>query len=176
MNDQLIPSLSALKLFSQMLSSQNIPHALGGSGLIFALGGSCTVHDWDLTMHTTWDKLQNALNDIPHQYLKCDGIFATDFRCNLNFLDANFDLMNAFAIKDQNDIYRMPLKVTGHWNGVPLGCPEEWIKVYGLINRPEKVKLLEDCLAKLTPQEPVDQSALDELCQRVGHSLHCHHK
>jgi hypothetical protein len=133
-----------LLTISAIFKNAGIEFALGGSGLMYAIGLTQEVHDWDLTTDEPWSKIEPLLKGFDYQYLEADEFYATTYRCKFKVGSSNIDLMGHFSIKTQAGIHHVPTTVTQHWQGVPLGDPEAWAHAYKLMGRSEKSKLLFD--------------------------------
>jgi hypothetical protein len=56
--------------------------------------------------------------------------------------DGTVELIVAFAFHVKGGIVHVPTRVTGRWDGVPLGSPEAWAVAYALLGRGAKSDLL----------------------------------
>jgi RimJ/RimL family protein N-acetyltransferase len=94
-----------------------------------------------------------------------DGNYATAYRCKINIDNTSIDLMGRFAIRVDGEIHNVKTKITGTWEGVPLGCPEEWSLAYSLIGREEKARLLKNgnVTVSLVPLSSDDAEAVYSL-------------
>lgn len=114
--------------------------ALGGSGLLAALGLTGHVRDWDVTTDAGPHAVQDALAaaGIPcTPQPSGDGPYATRAKLRVDGGDNDIDLIVGFAIRTQGGIHHLPVRVTGHWRGLPLADPAVWAHAYHLIGRGE---------------------------------------
>ncbi|MCC6278818.1 MAG: hypothetical protein IT289_12975 [Oligoflexia bacterium] len=142
-----IPSLEALTTLSVKLSQLTIKHSLGGTGLLYALGLLKDVHDWDIQVDAAFEDLKDLLTDYKWTRLDQTERFASKFLVQLNVDGTIIDLIGEFAIRDlKGAIHKIQNIVSGYWKGVPLGSPEQWHKAYQLMNRPDRVQILDKFL------------------------------
>lgn len=66
-----------------------------------------------------------------------DGPYATRAKLRVDGGDNDIDLIVGFAIRTQGGIHHLPVRVTGHWRGLPLADPAVWAHAYHLIGRGE---------------------------------------
>ena len=136
------PSIDDLITVSKIFKNVGLEFALGGSGLMHALGLTVTVHDWDLTTDEPWNKVEPLLRNFDFRYLEADEFYATKYRCKFKVGNSNIDLMGGFAIKTDAGIHHVATEITGQWQGVPMGSPEAWALAYKLMGRSEKAEML----------------------------------
>jgi hypothetical protein len=77
-----LPPLEPLRAVLARLEAAGVPHALGGSGLLAALGLVERVNDWDVTCDADLDTLANLFADSPHERFGNSGCHA-DHKLNL---------------------------------------------------------------------------------------------
>ncbi|RBM21665.1 hypothetical protein DI005_09045 [Prauserella sp. PE36] len=53
------------------------------------------------------------------------------------------DVMVNFALTGPAGVEALPTRVTGEWQGLPIGDPEVWARAYRLLGREAKADLLE---------------------------------
>ena len=124
------PPLPPLLETLARLERAGIPHALGASGLCAALGLVDHVNDWDVTCEADLDTLAALFADRPHERFGNSGCHA-DHKLNL---EANgIELIARFAFFVPGGVVRIPTRVTGRWNGAPVGSPEAWAVAYALM-------------------------------------------
>ncbi len=126
----LAPLLGALA----RLRDAGVPHALGASGLCASLGLVDSVNDWDVTCEADLDTLAALFADQPHERFGNSGCHA-DHKLNLE--GGGIELIARFAFFVEGGIVRIPTRVTGEWNGVPVGSPEAWAAAYWLMGELE---------------------------------------
>jgi hypothetical protein len=147
-----VPSLEALKDLSSRLKKANIKHALGGSGLLYYLGLTDTVNDWDITTDAPIEKVTPLLSDLKYEIINPSGIYDSKYLCKIKCDNASIDLIGEFAIKAGTKIFRLPTLVTADWDGIPIGSPAAWAKAYELMGRHDKSKILNQYLKdKMSP-------------------------
>ena len=131
-----LPPLEPLRRALARLAAAGVPHALGGSGLLAALGLVDVVHDWDVTCDATLDGLAGVFADLPHERFGNSGCHA-DHKLNLE--GGGIELIARFAFFVPGGIVRIPTLATRTWNGVPVGSPEGWAVAYALMGELEGV-------------------------------------
>jgi hypothetical protein len=124
--------------------------ALGGSGLLVALGLTETARDWDLTVDAPEHVVRAALRDTGLSFrdgTARGGRYATECRFVIDGGDHSVDLLVGFALYGPSGIETLPTRISGHWNGLPLADPAVWARAYRLLDRPAKARALERWLA-----------------------------
>jgi len=128
-----------------------VPHALGASGLLAALGLVDHVNDWDVTVETDVDAL---VAHYPAAGFSRHGNSGGHADHKLTFAAERTELIARFAFFVPGGIVHIPTVVTGHWNGVPLGSPAAWAAAYAIMaeqesdpRRGERAELLFDWIA-----------------------------
>ncbi|PMB02062.1 hypothetical protein CEN49_26460 [Fischerella thermalis CCMEE 5273] len=145
------PSLAALKRVSATLEEAGLEHALGGSGLLVALGLHQQSNDWDLTTEASLIAVTDALAVAAVPFVRLGGSvpFASRFLLVATVAGTQLDLIGRFAIHSEGGVCRIPTISCMRWNGVPVGSPEAWAVAYALMGREEKANLLFRYLAKV---------------------------
>lgn len=158
------PLRNALALV-RPLEAAGIECALGGSGLLAALGLGSEVRDWDLTTDVPWtrslDVLWRALPaddrsrgpasrarrraDLGAVLAGTDELHADH---KLMFPELHAELIHHFAFYMKGNVVHVPTRVSGRWKGIPLGSPEGWAIAYDLMGRDAKAELLFGRLAE----------------------------
>jgi hypothetical protein len=133
------PSLEPLLEVVARIEAEGIGCALGGSGLLAALGLARTVRDWDLTAEAPLERLLPIARGWRHETADSSGVHAD---AKLVFPDLAIEVIARFAFHAPEGVVRIPTVVTGRWRGVPLGSPEAWAVAYHLLGRPAKRDLL----------------------------------
>jgi hypothetical protein len=128
------PPLAPLHILLAPLDAAGIPHALGGSGLLAALGLVNHVNDWDVTVEADVDTLA-ALHPA-HAFTR-HGNSGGHADHKLTFAAERTELIARFAFFVPGGIVRIPTVVTGRWNGVPLGSPVAWAAAYAIMAQQE---------------------------------------
>jgi len=134
-----IPPIEPLLVLVARFEAEGIRCALGGSGLLAALGLTETVHDWDLTVDAPLDQLVPLAGGWPFETAGSSGVHAD---AKLMFPGHSIEVIARFAFHGPGGVIRIPTVVTGRWRGVPLGSPEAWLAAYHLLERPAKRDLL----------------------------------
>ena len=143
-----MPNKTALTEISDRLKKCNITFALGGSGLLSFFGCQTEIHDWDLTTDAPMEVVEAALTGLKYSRIAPSGIYATKYLIKIKLLGASIDLMGGFALKTDDGIYEVPTIVTDFWDGVPVGSPDVWIRVYDLLGRHVKADMLRSVIHK----------------------------
>jgi hypothetical protein len=128
------PPFDCLYLVSSHLSASGIEHALGGSGLMHALGLEERVCDWDITTDAPPETVHAALRDLAPTLHGNSGIHADH---KVVCFEGAVEVICRFAFFAPGGLVRIPTIVTGMWRGIPLGSPEAWAVAY-LLMREEK--------------------------------------
>ena len=121
------------------LESSGITVALGGSGLLAALGLATTVHDRDLTTDAPRERVEAALEGIAWDYKGSDEHHADE---KLMIPSLELEIIRGFAFFTGGGIVRVPTVVTQRWGGLPVGSPVAWAVAYGLLEREPKCEAL----------------------------------
>ena len=133
------PPLEPLLEIVARLEGEGIRCALGGSGLLAALGLGTVVRDWDLTAEAPLERLLPVARRLPHETAGSSGVHAD---AKLLFPGLAIEIIARFAFHGPRGVIRIPTVVGGRWHGVPLGSPEAWAVAYHLLERPAKRDLL----------------------------------
>lgn len=139
------PPLALLRGFVERLERSGLTVALGGSGLLAALGLDDTVRDWDLTCDDPLDRVVAALDGEPFVHHGSDALHADQ---KLALADATVEVILGFAFHVEGAVVRIPTIVSARVEGIPLASPECWAVAYGLLGRPAKSDALFDHLAR----------------------------
>ena len=144
-------SLDVVRAVADALAARSIQVALGGSGLLAALGLADQVRDWDLTTDAEPAEVAGALTAAGLAYSRAssgDGPYATRARLCVDAGDHQVDLIIGFAVRTADGrVQPLPTRVTGWWQGLPLGDPAVWATGYRLIGRAERAAALDRWLA-----------------------------
>ena len=142
-----VPPLDVVLRTVDVLNHHGIETALGGSGLLAALGLTARVRDWDLTTDADPDAVRAALATAgldPVVVNSGDGRYATRARYRVDGGDHEIDLIVGFAVRDDDGTtVPLPTRVTGRWQELPLGDPAVWARAYRLIGRREPAERLQ---------------------------------
>jgi hypothetical protein len=137
------PPLPPLLALLARAETEGIRVALGGSGLLAALGLAERVGDWDLTTDAPLERLVPLAGSWPFETAGSSGVHAD---AKLMFPGHSIEIIARFAFFGPRGVIRIPTVVSGRWRGVPLGSPEAWLAAYHLLERPAKRDLLLDHL------------------------------
>lgn len=139
------PPLPLLRDFVERLERAGLTVALGGSGLLAALGLGDTVRDWDLTCDDPLDRVVAALDGEPFVHKGSDELHADQ---KLALADGTVEVILGFAFQVAGAVVRIPTVVSARVEGIPLASPEGWAIAYGLLGREAKSDALFDHLAR----------------------------
>ncbi len=139
------PPLAPLREVVERLEGAGIACALGGSGLLMALGLVEQVHDWDLTTDASPAAVLAALAG---RDLVLHGNSGDHADHKVVTAGGAIEVIARFAFRVPGGVARIPTIVSGRWRGVPLGSAEAWAAAYVLLGRPAKAELLFAHLAR----------------------------
>jgi hypothetical protein len=139
------PPLEPVQALVGRLERAGIVVALGGSGLLAALGLTDTVRDWDLTTDAGLAPVLAALAGEQVEHQGSDELHADQ---KLMLAGGTIEVILGFAFHTERGVVRIPTVVTGRWEGLPLGSPEAWAVAYHLLGRPEKSETLWGALGR----------------------------
>lgn len=125
--------------------------ALGGSGLLVALGLADAANDWDVTVDAPVSAVTEALDAGGFGYRDetlTTGVYATGLRLVVAVDGHDIDLLVNFALRGPHGVEPLPARVTGRWRGLPVGDPVVWERAYRLLGRGAKAALLERWLTE----------------------------
>jgi hypothetical protein len=130
-----LPPIEPLRACLARLEAAGVPHALGGSGLLAALGLVDHVNDWDVNCDADLDTLASLFAGQPHERFGNSGCHA-DHKLNLEH--NGIELIARFAFFVDGGVVRIPTKVTRRWRELPVGSPEGWAVAYALMGELEE--------------------------------------
>lgn len=133
------PPIGPLRGLVARIEDAGLVCALGGSGLLVALGLAREAHDWDLTTDAPRERLETLLSDLRPAHVGSGGIHADQ---KLVFEASKTECIIGFAFHVGGAVVRVPTRVTGRWKDVPIGSPEAWAIAYTLLGRAPKADLL----------------------------------
>jgi hypothetical protein len=136
--------------FFSLLKKHNISFSLGGSGMLVALGllPASERNDWDILSDCPMDQILPLLTDSKH--IQPQKPFASEYLLKFEHLGEKIDWIGKFAIYDQNNhLHQFTSMPHSYHLGVPLSDPKDWLKVYELLNRKDKVEILKSYLHRL---------------------------
>jgi hypothetical protein len=152
------PPVGPLRSLVDRLEDCGITVALGGSGLLAALGLIDTVRDWDLTTDADLDRVQAVLADPSARHHGSDALHADQ---KLVLAGGSIELILGFAFHTGRGVVRIPTVVAARWQGLPLGSPEGWAVAYDLLGRHEK----SESLWRLLERRGADPSRVKRLLE-----------
>jgi hypothetical protein len=121
------------------LESAGLVTALGGSGLLAALGLGTEAHDWDLTTDASPDEVAAVFVGTELERVGSSGIHADH---KIRLAGGAVEIICGFAIRSGAGVVRIPTIVSACLEEVPLGSPEAWAVAYALLGRAEKSERL----------------------------------
>ena len=122
---------------------------LGGSALLYALGLSDRVRDWDLVTDVPAEQVAQVLaaRGLPAERRSGDSPqFATAALFQVGAGDHDIDVMVDFAVPAAAETVVIPPRSWRSWNQMMLADPQDWELAYRLMGRVEKAELLHDWL------------------------------
>lgn len=153
------PPLRPLRDVVARIEGAGLACALGGSGLLVALGLARRARDWDLTTDAPRTRLEPLLADLIPEHVGPNGVHA-DQKLVLPAL--RIECIIGFAFHAGGPIVRIPTRVMRRWRGLPVGSPEAWAVAYALLGRSAKSDLLFAHLARRGADAQVVDLLLDE--------------
>ena len=138
------PPLPPLLDVVRRLEDGGLVTALGGSGLLGALGLAIEARDWDLTTDSAAEEVEARLAGLEVERFGPSGLHADH---KLRVAGGSIEIICGFAIRVGESVVRIPTAVRGRAAGVPLGSPEAWAVAYALLGRREKSERLMQWLA-----------------------------
>jgi hypothetical protein len=124
------PDWASLLAVSSALTAAGVSHALGGSGLLQFLGADIEANDWDITTDAPESDVTGVVRRFAHRRLERIPPFESEYAYKLSVGSGTVDLLGGFAVFDGHEVVRCRTIVTGYRDGVPLGSPSEWAKMY----------------------------------------------
>ncbi|UFU07228.1 hypothetical protein [Ruania halotolerans] len=126
--------------------------ALGGSGLLRALGIDVPVNDWDLITDAEPQRVREVIGSLglPVREVAGDSAqFSTRalFQVSDPGTGREIDVMVDFAIIDDGRPVPIPVRPYRRWRGMWLAHPQDWALAYRLMGRTEKAAQLRSWLA-----------------------------
>lgn len=140
-----IPDPTAARRVLDRLESHGLVGAIGGSGLLAALGLTRVVHDWDITTDGAPSSVEIALIEAGYPYRSGsagEGNFATTALYAVDAISHEVDVIVGFAVRSEGRRVDLPTRVTGLWRGLPLADPSVWEQAYRMMGQTTKADLL----------------------------------
>jgi hypothetical protein len=139
------PPFDNLWLVLDRLDAARIPHAVGGSALLASLGLVSRVRDWDITADADIDALVSVLAEFAGERFDSSGVHADH---KLTLFGGEVEVIARFALRSDAGVFRVPLRETAAWHGMPVASPEAWAVAYALMGRDAKAEMLFAHLAR----------------------------
>ena len=140
-----VPELGVVQLVLHSLKESGLVAAIGGSGLLAALGLTQVVHDWDVTTDGPTSIVEVALDTAGVSYREAPagiGVYASDGLYVVDGGSHEIDVIVGFAVRVGGRRIELPTRVSATWQGIPLADPSVWERAYRLIGQPSKADLL----------------------------------
>lgn len=140
-----IPSLDVVRRVIGSLEESGIEAAIGGSGLLAALGLTEEVRDWDVTTDGPVSTVEVALGRVGFPYrarAAGEGVFASVACYVVDGGSHEVDVIVGFGVRLDGRTIELPTRVSGIWRGLPLADPAVWERAYRLLGNGEKAELL----------------------------------
>jgi hypothetical protein len=135
------PPIEPLLEVAAILRLAGVRFALGGSGLLHALGLGGRVGDWDLTTDADLSMIYRIFESAPQERCGPSGVHADT---KLRLFSGMVELIVGMTFQTPAGLCRVPTLPAGEWRGIPLASPEAWAVAYSLLGREEKAGLLFD--------------------------------
>ena len=129
-----LPPEPALREIVRTLAWAGIPAAVGGSGLLCALGLAGAAHDWDLTCDADPAELMDLFAKRGPRLHGPGGGHADH---KLEFPGEPVELIVRFACFVDGVPVHLPSRVAFRWRELPMAAPETWAVGYALLARGE---------------------------------------
>jgi hypothetical protein len=140
-----IPDPTAAREVLARLECHGLVGAMGGSGLLAALGLIRVVHDWDITTDGPPSSVEIALNEVGYPFRSGSAGgegFATAALYVVDAASHKVDVIVGFALRSEGRTIDLPTRVTGSWRGLPLADPSVWEQAYRMMGQTAKADLL----------------------------------
>lgn len=134
--------MEGLREVAERLRAAKVEFALGGSGLLSFFGFKGEIGDWDLTTDAPIEEVRSALTGFDFEELGPKGLFVSKYLFKITRMNSSIDLMGGFALRRGDQIHAVPTIVTADWDGIPIGSPEAWLRVYEITGHQEKASFL----------------------------------
>ncbi len=144
------PPLSVVTAVVSALQSEGAVAAVGGSGLLAALGLVDSVRDWDVTTDAATQTVEAALAGVAGAVFSAapageagEAGYATRARFIVHSEDHDVDVLVGFALLEDEQVVPLPARVTRNWRGLPIADPTVWLQAYRLLGRHDRADLLQ---------------------------------
>jgi hypothetical protein len=155
-NEEIKTKLSVLVKIAHLLNSNNITYAIGASLLLYFKGKTDTFHDIDImVIDSDANKVKELLKSIDRLEAPNPNVkYKTKCFLEFNIDGVEVDIMSGFIIVKDGIDYDCSLKkedikdfINIDNELIPLDSLTRWRKFYELMDRPNKVKMI-DSLSK----------------------------
>lgn len=146
-----IPPLDTVVRTVDALVAAGLTPAVGGSGLLVGMGLAEVANDWDVTVDADPAGVVAALDTAGVRHRDATdrgGGYATALRLVVDGAGHDVDVLVGFALPGPDGVEALPVRVTGHWRGLPLADPVVWERAYRLMGRIAKADALAGWLAQ----------------------------
>jgi hypothetical protein len=143
-----IPDSTVVRRILDCFENHALVGAIGGSGLLAALGLTRLVHDWDITTDGAPSRVEAALIEAGFPYRSGTtgvGNFATTALYVVDATTHEVDVIVGFAVRSEGRRIELPTRVTGSWRGLPIADPTVWEQAYRMMGETSKADLLALC-------------------------------
>ena len=123
------PPIAPLEAVIGALERAGIPCALGGSGLLAALGLADRVNDWDLTC----DADPGTVAPLLSRSAALHGNDALHADHKLSLEGDRIEVICRFAFHVKGGVVRLPTVISARVRGVPIASAEVWAVAYSLL-------------------------------------------
>jgi hypothetical protein len=141
-----IPDLTVVREILRCFDDHGIVGAIGGSGLLAALGLAQVVRDWDITTDGAPSSVERALVEVGYSYRRGAVGVGTFASAALYVVDAEtheVDVIVGFAVRVEGRKIELPTRVSGTWRSLPLADPNVWEQAYRAMGETAKADLLD---------------------------------
>ena len=118
--------------------SRDLTHAR-----VYALGLDVDVHDWDVTTDAEERRVYEAVRLYGPKPLRAVRPYVSRYAYRLGVGSSAVDLLGGFAVEAHGERVALETRITGYFQGVPLGSAAEWAKLYRALGETEKAASLE---------------------------------
>ncbi|TBL81137.1 hypothetical protein [Paenibacillus thalictri] len=143
------PNIQHALAVAMLLERHRIRYSLGGSGLLYSLGLTDRVRDWDMLCEAPKQEVLDALQPLAVTEIQSgDHPFHSAYKLLVFKDEPQVELIGRFAIATERGVVSLPSIACRTWQGLQIGSPEVWYAAYSLMNREEKAALLLSYLQK----------------------------
>ncbi|KMY54066.1 hypothetical protein AC623_08880 [Bacillus sp. FJAT-27231] len=137
------PNLLQLLAVTERFERQGISYALGGSGLLYSLGLTDTIRDWDMTTDAPKELVLGVLDSLHVEEIE-SGVFpfASHYKLLVHQNNPQVEVIGHFSIVTEKGICNLPILPFRNWKGIQVASPEVWYTAYALMGRTAKANIL----------------------------------